>query len=150
MQEEMKTLYHEIQSNFPENQARLELYPGGAAFLEVKIGDETYVMEYHLSAGIGISRMSTAGYGWEGYEHPFDAFRPARECLLALLRAVPDTIAPPPVRPNQRMQPPQPDSTKTLLDGTIRAESRGHFSYYLPDGGIQIVEKTTGRLIFEK
>jgi hypothetical protein len=155
LEEEIRALYCQIGREFPRNSTRLEIYPGGAAFLDVKVGTETYVMEYHANVGIGISRISTATYGWEGYEHSFDNFRSAREHLLALLRGDVESssVARQPLKQtktNRRIYPPQPDSVKKLPDGTIRAESRGHFSYYLPDGGIQIVEKETGKPIFEK
>ena len=69
---------------------KLTSFPSGAAMLDVKVGAETYVLEYHPNVeGVGISKMSTATYGWEGYEHCFDAFELAKAFLVQLLESEP-------------------------------------------------------------
>jgi len=55
--------------------------------LDVKIGAETYVIEYLPSlSAVGVSRVSTSTFGWEGFEHPFDCFEDAKTHLLSLLQ----------------------------------------------------------------
>lgn len=56
--------------------------------LDIPVGAETWVLEYLPSLsthGMGVSRMSTATFGWEGWEHPFDDFASAQAFVLALL-----------------------------------------------------------------
>jgi len=85
MQSEITQLHEELQRQFPASEPKLKLFPSGAARLDVKIGSEVYVLEYHLDVGVGISRRSTATFGWEGYEKPFDTFDEAKTFLLRLL-----------------------------------------------------------------
>ncbi|HZK80852.1 MAG TPA: hypothetical protein VFC46_07290 [Humisphaera sp.] len=75
----------ELLREFPESHPKSTLFPSGAAMLDVTVGNETYVLEYHLDVGLGISRVSTAVFGWEGYEHPVDDFEEARKFLIAAL-----------------------------------------------------------------
>ena len=86
MQSQFKEFHVELQRDFPNNYSKLTLFPSGSAMLDVGVGAETYVLEFHLDVGIGINRMSTATYGWEGYEEPFDNFEDARAYLLSLLK----------------------------------------------------------------
>jgi hypothetical protein len=86
MQNQIKQLKDELQRDFPRSEPKLTLFPSGSAMLDVKIGIETYVLEYHLDVGLGINRMSKATYGWEGYEYPFGNFDEAKDYLFSLLR----------------------------------------------------------------
>jgi len=43
-----------------------------------------------LDVGVGISRASTATFGWEGYEYPFDDFEAAKAFLMSLLHKEPN------------------------------------------------------------
>jgi hypothetical protein len=86
MQSQFKELCAELQRDFPNNPSKLTLFPSGSAMLDVKIDAETYVMEYHVDVGVGISRMSTATFGWEGCENSFDSFEEAKTYLHSLLK----------------------------------------------------------------
>jgi hypothetical protein len=86
MQSQFKELFAELQRDFPNNQSKLTLFPSGAVMLHVNIGVETYVMAWYSNVGVGISRMSTATFGWEGYENPFDSFEEAKTYLFSLLK----------------------------------------------------------------
>jgi hypothetical protein len=86
MQSQFKELYAELQRDFPNNDSKLTEFPSGAAMLHLKIGAETFIMAYYSNVGVGISRMSTATFGWEGYENPFDSFEEAKTYLLSLLK----------------------------------------------------------------
>lgn len=86
MQSEITQLAEQIGRNFPSSEPKLTTFPSGAAMLDVTIGPEIYVMEYLPSVGgIGVSRMSTATFGWEGYENAFDTFEEAKSFLLQML-----------------------------------------------------------------
>jgi hypothetical protein len=87
MQKQIESFYKRILRDFPDTGAALELFPTGAAMLDVRIGNETYVLEYSSTLGaLGVSRKSTAVYGWEGFEHPFETFEAAEQYLLSLLK----------------------------------------------------------------
>jgi hypothetical protein len=78
-------LRREIERDFPSTEVRLKLFPSGAALMDIKVGAETFVLEYHAEVGVGLNRASKAVFGWEGYELPFDSFQAAREYVLSLL-----------------------------------------------------------------
>jgi hypothetical protein len=87
MQDQFKSFTDELQCSFPPSNPKLTLFPSGAAMLDVKIGAEIYVMEYHSDVGVGINRASKATFGWEGYEYPFDNFESAKAFLMSLLQS---------------------------------------------------------------
>lgn len=72
--------------SYPNNKLELTLFPSGAAMFQVQIGEETYSLEYHLDVGVGISKVSTATFGWEGYDYPFESFEEARTFIFDLLK----------------------------------------------------------------
>jgi len=86
MQEQFKNLKKEIAMSYPNNKLELTLFPSGAAMFQVQIGEETYSLEYHLDVGVGISKVSTATFGWEGYDYPFESFEEARTFIFDLLK----------------------------------------------------------------
>jgi hypothetical protein len=86
MQSQFKELFTELQRDYPNNYSKLTIYPLGAFLLDVKIGDENYVMAYYPDVGVGIGKLSTATFGWEGYDYPFDSFEEAKAHLLLLLK----------------------------------------------------------------
>lgn len=49
-----------------------------------------------------------------------------------------------------RMYPPQADSMVTNTDGTITATSRGHITIYGSNGSITVVDRSTGKIVFQK
>ena len=57
MQNRFKELEDELLREFPESHPKSTLFPSGAAMLDVTVGNETYVLEYHLDVGLGISRV---------------------------------------------------------------------------------------------
>jgi hypothetical protein len=84
---QIQELGEELRRDFPSSNPKFTPFPSGAAMLDVKIGSEIYVMEYLPSMkSVGISKMSGATFGWEGFERSFDDFNGAREFLLALLK----------------------------------------------------------------
>ena len=83
----MRNFCEELRRDFPDVAVRLELFPSGAAMLDVQIGDETWVMEFAPSLGVvGVSRSSTATFGWEGYENIFENVGEAKTFVLSLIR----------------------------------------------------------------
>lgn len=82
---QMQELFKWINTNFPQSNARLEDFPSTAATLYVDIGTETFALEYAPEEGYGVSRISTAVFGWEGAEHTFENFENARKFLIELL-----------------------------------------------------------------
>ncbi len=86
MQNQIKELEEVLRREFPESKPELTLFPSGAAMLDIKIGPEIYVLAYYSDVGVGINRVSTATFGWEGYEYPFDNFEDAKTFLLTLLK----------------------------------------------------------------
>jgi hypothetical protein len=48
------------------------------------------------------------------------------------------------------MYPPQADSMVTNTDGTITATSRGHITIYGSNGSITVVDRSTGKIVFQK
>ena len=78
-------LHDEIRAKFPGRILKKQNFPSGSGMLWVDEGGETYVFEFVPNQGFGISRVSTAGIGFEGAEHAFDRFEKAREFLLGLL-----------------------------------------------------------------
>jgi len=84
---EIQQLGEQIKQEYPSSDPKFTPFPSGAAILDVRIGPETYVMEYLPSRrAVGISRMSTATFGWEGFEHAFQDFQGAKAFLLSLLQ----------------------------------------------------------------
>jgi len=88
VQSQFEDLFAELQRDFPANASKLTLFPSGSAMLDVEIGAETYVAEFmkSLGDGVGISKLSTATYGWEGCESVFASFDEAKVHLLSLLK----------------------------------------------------------------
>ena len=87
MRNEIQEFSEQIRRDYPSADPKFTPFPSGAARLDVKVGSETYAMEYLPSLlAVGISRMSTATFGWEGFEHPFDTFHEAREFMCDLLK----------------------------------------------------------------
>ena len=84
---EIQQLGEQVKRDYPSSNPKFTPFPSGAAMLDVEIGPETYVMEYLPSLrAVGISRISTATFGWEGFEHPFNDFESAKAFLLSLLQ----------------------------------------------------------------
>jgi hypothetical protein len=82
---QIEKLSEDLKRDYPWSNPKFTPFPSGAAMLDVTIGPETYVMEYLPSLrAIGVSRMSSATFGWEGFEHSFESFQSAREFLIAL------------------------------------------------------------------
>jgi len=86
MQNQIKKLKEELQKDFPRNEMKLTLFPSGAVMLDIGIGPETYVLEYHQNVGLGINRMSKATFGWEGYEYPFEDLEAAKSFLVSIFK----------------------------------------------------------------
>jgi hypothetical protein len=88
MQNQFKEFYAELRRDFPNNYSLLTLFPSGSAMLDVKIGAETYVIEFSIQhVEVGVNRMSTATFGWEGYENVFNNFEEAKAFVLSLLKS---------------------------------------------------------------
>jgi len=66
-------LRNRIQRRFPSCGPRLVEFPSGAFMIDIDLQGETYVVEYVPRFGTyGLSKMSTATFGWEGYEEDFE------------------------------------------------------------------------------
>ena len=55
--------------------------------IDVPIGGEVHVVESLSEGGFGVSRQSTAVFGWEGVENAFATFDLVEESLVALSQA---------------------------------------------------------------
>jgi hypothetical protein len=66
--------------------AKLTTFPSGAFTIDVSVGAEVHVVEYLPSLGqkFGVSRMSTAVFGWEGVENAFESFQEVEDYLVAV------------------------------------------------------------------
>jgi hypothetical protein len=86
MQSQFNAFRDRLTREYPSTEPKLTAFPSGAMMLDIKVGAETYVMEYLPSFNaFGVSRMSTAVFGWEGFENAFDDFGKAKEFVMALL-----------------------------------------------------------------
>ncbi len=62
-----------LSSRFPESNPKLTPFPSGAFMIDLEIQKEALVIEYLPSFGkFGVSKLSTAVFGWEGVENAFD------------------------------------------------------------------------------
>jgi hypothetical protein len=88
--DQMRELCERIKREHPGASPSLTTFDSGAANLHATIGSEIYVMEYLPSlAAVGVSKVSAATYGWEGFDHPFKNFTDAEAFMLDLLRNQP-------------------------------------------------------------
>lgn len=88
MKDEIENLSTRIKDKFHSVVTKITLFPSGAVMLDLRLQSETYVLEYRPSIkGIGVSRLSTAGYGWEGYERSFEDLQSAEVFLFQVLAA---------------------------------------------------------------
>jgi hypothetical protein len=77
-----------IASSLPSLSVKLDEFPSGSFMIDVPIGDEVWVIEYSVRQPcFGLSRMSTAGYGFEGYEEIYDEIETLLERLKRLATA---------------------------------------------------------------
>src|SRR5690349_6517498 len=80
-----------IRAAFPLSRPTVTNFPSGAFMIDVQIGDEVHVVEYLPSlAGFGVSRRSTAVFGWEGVEHAFESMADVEAFVVALLEKEPN------------------------------------------------------------
>ena len=75
-----------IRTRLPKRAAKLTTFPSGAFMIHVSVGAEVHVVEYLPSMGhkFGVSRMSTAVFGWEGVENAFESFEEVEDYLVAV------------------------------------------------------------------
>jgi hypothetical protein len=66
-----KEFFEKLQTVLPGGSMQLTDFPSGAFMIDVAIGPETHVVEYLPDLGLGVSRKSTATFGWEGVENAF-------------------------------------------------------------------------------
>jgi hypothetical protein len=67
-----RTIANRVRLRWPSLPVKLDEFPSGAFMLDLELSGETYVVEYLPSFGkYGLSRLSTASYGWEGFEEEF-------------------------------------------------------------------------------
>jgi hypothetical protein len=86
MAELIRQLSELIRREYPTSEAKFESFASGAAMLDVKVGAETWVLEFLPSLNaVGVSKLNTATFGWEGFEHHFQDFGSAKEFLLQML-----------------------------------------------------------------
>jgi hypothetical protein len=86
MRKELERLYYELRHRFPSTKPRIDTFPSGAARIYIDCGDDVYVVEFAPKVGrVGVSRMSTAVFGWEGFENTFETAGKAREFVLRLI-----------------------------------------------------------------
>jgi len=94
MQNRFNAFHDQLSREHPSTEPKITMFPSGAAMLDIKVGPETYVMEYLPSFhAFGVSRMSTAVFGWEGFENSFDDFEKAKELVMTLLSHPPTVVA---------------------------------------------------------
>jgi hypothetical protein len=55
--------------------------------IDVTIAGEVHVVESLAAGGFGVSRMSTAVFGWEGVENAFSTFEEVEVYLARLSQA---------------------------------------------------------------
>ncbi len=76
-----------LKLDFPASKPELTNFPSGAFMLDITVGPEIFVFEYLPSVGgYGVSRVSTATFGWEGFENVFEDFESAKAFILDLLK----------------------------------------------------------------
>ena len=86
----------ELKRDFPKTKVELSLFSSGASMMDVSIGDETFVIEALANQPeVGVSRMSTATFGWEGCENVFSSFSEAKDYVFSLLKTNYDSPRPP-------------------------------------------------------
>lgn len=86
MRNNMSEFMHVLLRRFPECHAKLTVLQSGMVLLDFMVGDEPYVMEYLPTPNIiGVSKVKSATYGWEGVDRAFDSFEKASEYVLVLL-----------------------------------------------------------------
>jgi hypothetical protein len=75
-----------IRTRLPDRTAKLTKFPSGAFMIDVSVGSEVHVVEYLRSVGqrFGVSRMSTAVFGWEGVEKAFESLEEVEDYLVAV------------------------------------------------------------------
>ncbi len=81
---DIDALYTRILSRVPNT--KLTKFPSGAFMMYVPIGDEVWVVEYLHSRGWwGVSRQSTAVFGFEGFENSFENLEETERFVINLL-----------------------------------------------------------------
>ena len=81
-----KAFCERVSAQFPASRPKLTSFPSGAFMIDVVVDTEIYVVEHQPSlGGFGVSRMSTAVFGWEGVEKSFESLDAAEKHIVALL-----------------------------------------------------------------
>ena len=66
---EGKALTERLRLRFPVINPRLTAFPSGAFMVDINLDGNSYVVEYLPSIGVlGLSRLDTAVFGWEGFD----------------------------------------------------------------------------------
>ncbi len=77
----------EIKRNGLTAKTELVTFPSGAYLFYFDLAGEEYVLEYLPShKAYGVSKVSNATFGWEGFENPFDDFEGAKQFVIRLLK----------------------------------------------------------------
>ena len=74
-----------LRTLLPHCEPKLTAFPSGAFMIDVPLAGEVHVVESVLNHGFGVSRMSTAVFGWEGVENAFSTFEEVEAYLISLL-----------------------------------------------------------------
>ena len=85
--QEIEAFEAEIKREGLTSKTELKTFPSGAYMLYFDVNGEEYVLEYLPSLKTyGVSKVSNATFGWEGFENPFDDFEAAKRFALELLK----------------------------------------------------------------
>lgn len=79
MNDAPQRFFERLRARLPHHAPKLTTFPTGAFIIDVPIGGEVHVVESLSESGFGVSRQSTAVFGWEGVENAFATFEQVEE-----------------------------------------------------------------------
>lgn len=86
----VSALRDRLSKEFPALRMKLDVFPSGGAMLDVFLQQGAYVVEHlpSVGPGFGVSKMETATFGFEGFEHYFEDIAEAEAFLRCAIASV--------------------------------------------------------------
>jgi hypothetical protein len=75
-----------LSNEFPGSNPQLVKFPSGSFIIDLELRGETYVVEFVVERGYGLSKRKRTGYTWRGVES-FETFSALEHGLRKLLTA---------------------------------------------------------------
>lgn len=92
IQNKLESLSEQVKELFPGTTTKLEIFPSGAAMLDVRRHERLFVVDYSLAHGFAVDEIGTDEGFNTGYRFLSKDFDSAAEELQRLLQTVTDEL----------------------------------------------------------